>query len=88
MNKFSFFLIIFCCFSLCSPAWADNEHLRRTVLGYNVERVRAALENGVDPNHMRDDELSVLALAVTANKVSILQLLLQHRGDPNHPTGC
>jgi ankyrin repeat protein len=46
--------------------------------------MRAALENGADPNYKRDDQLSVLSLAATANKASILQLLLQHGGDPNH----
>jgi ankyrin repeat protein len=92
MSKFGFFLIIFCCFSLGSPAWADNdelhkavnEQLRKAVVVGDVEDVRAALERGADPNYVRDDEQSPLSMAVWSKNVAILQMLLQHGGNPNH----
>ena len=82
-SKFGFFLIIFCCFSFYSPAWADDEALRKAVLVQDVEDVRAALEKGADPNYIRDDEPSALVLATMEKNVAILQMLLQHGGNPN-----
>jgi ankyrin repeat protein len=92
MSKFGFFLVIFCCFSLGFSAWADNkqlykavdEQLRKAVVVGDVEDVRAALENGADPNYVRGDEPSPLSMAVSSKDVAILQLLLQHGGNPNH----
>jgi ankyrin repeat protein len=76
-------LVVACCFLLIQNIRAQSTSLIEAVRNNNIEEVRTFLRNGAVVNAYDDDSDNVLINAAIYASVDCIQLLLQHKSNPN-----